>query len=94
MGLAFSGDHARLALTVMEGGRSQLWIGERGRIAPMDTPPFANHPAFGPLGKIAYVAGSPVQRVYVDGKPVSSVWTLHFTFTQAGTDVTPVEVSP
>jgi TonB family protein len=30
----------------------------------------------------------------VDGKPVSSVWTLHFTFTQAGTDVTPVEVSP
>ena len=30
----------------------------------------------------------------VDGKQVSSVWTLHFTFTQAGTDVTPVEVSP
>ncbi len=71
MGLAFSGDHARLALTVMDGGRSQLWTGDRGRLAPMDTPPFANHPAFGPLGKIAYVAGSPVQRVYVDGKPVS-----------------------
>jgi TonB family protein len=30
----------------------------------------------------------------VDGKPVSSVWTLHFTFTQAGTDVTPAQVSP
>jgi serine/threonine-protein kinase len=30
----------------------------------------------------------------VDGKAVSSAWTLHFTFTQAGTDVTPVEVSP
>jgi TolB protein len=71
MGLAFSGDHSRMALTVMDGGRSQLWIGDSGRLQPTDTPPFANHPAFGPLGKIAYVAGSPVQRVYVDGKAIS-----------------------
>ena len=71
MGLAFSGDHARMALTVMDGGRSQLWTGVGGRLQPMDTPPFANHPAFGPLGKLAYVAGSPVQRVYIDSKPIS-----------------------
>jgi TonB family protein len=33
----------------------------------------------------------PAQR---KGQPVSSVWTLEFRFTQAGTEVTPVEVSP
>ncbi len=37
----------------------------------MPSPPFANHPAFGPLGKLAYVAGTPVQRIYIDGKPIS-----------------------
>jgi TolB protein len=71
LGLAFSADHSRMALTAMDGGVSQLWIGDRGRLQPMATPPFANHPVFGPMGKIAYVAGSPVQRVYVDSKPIS-----------------------
>jgi TolB protein len=71
MGLAFSGDHARMALTVMDEGQSQLWVGDRGRLQPISTPPFANHPVFGPTGKTAYVAGSPVQRVYVEGKPIS-----------------------
>jgi TolB protein len=71
MGLAFSADRTRMALTVMDAGASQLWVGERGKLAPMPTAPFANHPVFGPLGKIAYVAGSPVQRVYVDGKAIS-----------------------
>jgi TolB protein len=71
MGLAFSADRARLALTVMSEGKSQLWTGPRNRLEPMAAPPFANHPVFGPLGKIAYVAGTPVQRVYVDNKPVS-----------------------
>ncbi|MGD0678298.1 MAG: tolB protein [Polyangiaceae bacterium] len=71
LGLGFSADHSRMALTVMDQGESQLWVGERGRLALMNAPPFANHPVFGPTGKIAYVAGSPVQRVYVDGKPIS-----------------------
>ncbi len=71
MGLAFSADRARLALTVMDQGRSQLWVGTPDKLQPMPSPPFANHPAFGPLGKIAYVAGAPVQRVYIDGKPIS-----------------------
>jgi len=71
MGLAFSADRSRMALTVMSEGQSQLWVGNREKLLPMPTAPFANHPVFGPLGKIAYVAGSPVQRVFIDGKPVS-----------------------
>ncbi|HEY4013718.1 MAG TPA: tolB protein [Polyangiaceae bacterium] len=71
MGLAFSADHTRMALTVMEEGKSQLWVGASGKLQPTATAAFANHPVFGPLGKIAYVAGSPVQRVYVDGKAIS-----------------------
>lgn len=71
MGLAFSSDRARMALTVMDQGRSQVWVGTPDKLAPMPSAPFANHPAFGPLGKIAYVAGTPVQRIYVDGKPIS-----------------------
>jgi TolB protein len=71
LGLAFNGDRSRMALTVMDEGRSQLWVGDRGRLEPIVAPPFANHPAFGPTGKIAYIAGSPVQRVHVDGKPIS-----------------------
>jgi TolB protein len=71
MGLAFSADRTRLALTVMDNGQSRLWMGEKGNLALTPTAPFANHPVFGPLGKLAYVAGSPVQRVYVDGKPIS-----------------------
>jgi TolB protein len=71
LGLAFSNDRARMALTVMDGGRSQLWTGESGRLQAVTTPPFANHPVFGPMGKLAYVAGNPVQRVQIDGKAVS-----------------------
>jgi TolB protein len=71
LGVAFSQDHARMALTVMDSGRSSLWVGDRGRVSPMASAPFANHPVFGPLGKLAYIGGTPVQRVIVDGKVVS-----------------------
>jgi TolB protein len=71
MGLAFSADHSQMALTVMDGGQSRLWIGDKGNLNPAPSPPFANHPVFGPLGKMALVGGSPVQRIYVDGKPIS-----------------------
>jgi TolB protein len=71
MGLAFSSDRTRMALTVMKDGHSQVYVGERDKLQPMATAPYANHPVFGPLGKIAYVGGYPVQRVYVDGKPIS-----------------------
>jgi TolB protein len=71
MGVAFSADRTRLAITSMAGGASQIWVGDRGNLQPTPSPPFANHPVFGPLGKVAMVAGSPVQRVFIDGKPVS-----------------------
>jgi TolB protein len=71
LGVAFSADRARVLLTVMTEGRSQVWSGDIAKPTPADTPPLTNHPVFGPLGKMAYVAGSPVQRVYIDGKPIS-----------------------
>jgi TolB protein len=71
MGLAFNADRNRLALTAMESGRSHLWVADAGVFQEKDAPPFANHPVFGPLGKMAFIAGSPVQRVYIDGKAVS-----------------------
>jgi TolB protein len=71
LGLAFSADHTRLAITSMDAGVSQIWMGDRGNLTLAPAPPFANHPVFGPLGKVAMVAGNPVQRVYIDGKPIS-----------------------
>jgi TolB protein len=71
MGLAFNTDRSQMALTVMDGGQSRLWIGDRGNLNPAPSPPFANHPVFGPLGKMAVVGGNPVQRIYIDGKPIS-----------------------
>lgn len=71
LGIAFSPDHSRMGLTVMEEGRSELWLGDRGAIQQARAQPFANHPVFGPLGKMAYVAGTPVQRVYIGDTPVS-----------------------
>jgi TolB protein len=71
LGVGFSADRSRIALSVMDEGRSELWTGDRGNIKRTDAPPFANHPVFGPFGRMAYVAGSPVQRVYVNGKAVS-----------------------
>jgi TolB protein len=71
MGLAFSSDHTRMALTVMDGGQSKLWYGARDKLQPMTTAPLANHPVFGPMDKIAYVAGTPVQRIFVGEKAIS-----------------------
>jgi TolB protein len=71
LGLAFNADHTKMALTVMDSGASQLWTGPRDRLQPMSTPPLANHPAFGPMDKVAYVAGTPVQRIYMGEKAIS-----------------------
>jgi TolB protein len=71
LGVAFSADRSRAALTVMNDGRSELWSGDLEHLKSASTPPFTNHPAFGPLGRMAYVAGTPVQRIYVDNKPIS-----------------------
>ncbi|HEX4049070.1 MAG TPA: tolB protein [Elusimicrobiota bacterium] len=71
MGLAFSADHSRMALTVMDSGQSKLWYGARDKLQPMNTAPLANHPVFGPMDKIAYVAGTPVQRIFVGERAIS-----------------------
>ena len=71
MGLAFNADRSKMALTVMDGGTSKLWTGTRDKLQPMQTQPLANHPAWGPMDKVAYVAGTPVQRIYLGDKAVS-----------------------
>lgn len=71
MGLAFSRDRSLMALTVMTAGQSKVYLARDGRIREIVQAPFANHPAFGPGDRVAFVAGSPVQRIYVDQKPVS-----------------------
>jgi TolB protein len=71
LGLAFNADHSKMALTVMDNGASQLWTGPRDHLQAMSTPPLANHPAFGPNDRVAYVAGTPVQRIYMGEKAIS-----------------------
>lgn len=71
MGIAMSSDGARAALTVMQNGKSSILTSENGKLSTLTASPLAHHPAFGPLGKVAYVGGTPVQRVHVDGKAVS-----------------------
>jgi TolB protein len=71
LGLAFNADHSKMALTVMDSGTSQLWTGPRDNLKPLATEPLANHPVFGPNDRVAYVAGTPVQRVHIGGKAIS-----------------------
>jgi TolB protein len=73
-GLAFSPDHAKLALSVASDASSHIYVGnaDGSAMSAVSTAPLANHPVFGPGGKMAYVAGGPAgQRVYVDGKAIS-----------------------
>ena len=73
-GVAFSPDHTRLAVSVANDATSRIYTGRAdgtGLVA-VSTVPLANHPVFGPGGKMAFVAGGTAgQRVYVDGKAVS-----------------------
>jgi TolB protein len=73
-GLAFSPDRSKLALSVAADQSSRIYVGnaDGSGMNPISTAPLANHPVFGPGGKMAYVGGGPAgQRVYVDGKPIS-----------------------
>lgn len=71
MGVTFSADRQTALLVAMDEGESTIYLASGGKAQPYAKAPLANHPVFGPGGKIAYVAGSPVQRVYVDRRPVS-----------------------
>lgn len=71
LGLAFSPDRSRLAVTAMEDGKSALWVGNRFALTKVDAAPFANRAALSSDGKVAYVGGAGAQRIYVDAKPIS-----------------------
>ncbi len=71
LGLAISPEGTRAALTVMSDGKSSIFTADGGKLTELTASPLAHHPAFGPLGKVAYVGGTPVQRVHVDGAAVS-----------------------
>jgi TolB protein len=73
-GLGFSPDHTKLAVSVAAQETSRIYTGraDGSDLSPLSTAALANHPVFGPSGKIAYVAGGTSgQRVYVDGRPIS-----------------------
>jgi TolB protein len=73
LGLAFSPDRKSLALASFENGTGTIYMSSPTGAAfrQVSTEPNANHPAIGPNGKVAYVAGRDAQRVYIDGKALS-----------------------
>jgi TolB protein len=73
-GLAFSPDHGKIAVSVAHEGATKIYVGNADGtgLSSVSTAPLANHPVFGPGGKMAYVGGGTAgQRVYVDGKAIS-----------------------
>jgi TolB protein len=73
-GLSFSPDHTKLAVSVAHEGATKIFVGNADGtgLTSVSTAPLANHPVFGPGGKMAYVGGGTAgQRVYVDGKAIS-----------------------
>lgn len=75
-GMAFSPDKRRVALSIGVGAMIHVFTGPSDfskltRLSPIDR---AMHPAFSPSGKVAFsgAAGEWVQRIYVDGKPVTN----------------------
>ncbi len=71
MGVAFSADRGRMLLIAMAEEVSTIYLESKGKRQTYAHAPLANHPAFGPSGMIAYVAGRHVQRIYVDRRPIS-----------------------
>ena len=74
LGLTFSDDRSKLAVAVMDAGFEDIYVGAPDGTTPMKAmiaPPLAAHPTFGPMGRIAYVAGSSMPRVYVEKTPIS-----------------------
>ncbi|MEI7893730.1 MAG: hypothetical protein WCI05_11595 [Myxococcales bacterium] len=87
LGLSFSQDKKQLALSVMEEGKSAIYVTDLagGTMRTVTTEVLANHPEFGPMNKLAWVAGW-AQRLYLDGKPIGASGLSSPTFcdTQQG----------
>src|SRR5690606_19659714 len=74
LGLAFNADRSKLAVAIASRGTSRIYVGNADGtgLSLFSDHVLANHPVFGPGGRVAYVAGGTAgQRVYVDGKAIS-----------------------
>jgi TolB protein len=72
-GLAFSKDHAKVAVAIGVGDTVQVFSGaDFGAIRPASEVRMALHPAFTPSGELAFAGeGRFGQRIFVGGKPVT-----------------------
>jgi len=70
LGVAFDSSRSKLAIALMSEEKTKIFVGNADgtKLAAMKTEALANRPAFGPLGKMAYVGNT---RIYVDGTAVS-----------------------
>lgn len=73
LGVAISSDRSKMAVTTMHETVSHTYVGDSSgqNMKAISMAPMASQPIFGPLGKVAFVAGSPVQRIHIDNKPIS-----------------------
>ncbi len=76
LSVSFSPDRTKLAVSIMKENESRIFTGkpDGSDLKPFEassSAKFANRPVLGPLGKMAYVASSGTQRVYVDKEVVS-----------------------
>lgn len=72
-GLAFSRDHAQVAVSLGVGSTLKIFSGpDFASLKPASEIGMALHPTFTPSGKLAFVGeGKTGQRVYVDGAPIT-----------------------
>jgi TolB protein len=73
LGLSFSPNRKDMAFAAFDDSDGVVYASSPLGAAPrkISSAPLASHPAYGPLDKIAYVAGRGAQRVYVNDKAIS-----------------------
>ncbi len=71
--IVFSDDRKRFAISTWNDGDGAIWVSDPTgqNLNRVSKEPYANFPAIGPQGQVAWAAGKDVQRIYVDGKPIS-----------------------
>jgi len=72
-GIAFSRDHAQVAVSLGVGGTIKVFAGpDFASLRPASEIGMALHPTFTPSGKLAFAGEGKIgQRVYVDGQPIT-----------------------
>jgi len=73
-GIAFSRDHASVAVSVGVGSAIKVFTGpDFANLAPASEVGMALHPAFTPGGKLVFAGeGRASQRIFVDGRPITA----------------------